>query len=70
MAQAQFFVDVGDLMNVPFVDLKAQYATLRPAMEITIQSVLDRTAYILGPEVDSFEQAFGEYVGVKQCVLV
>ncbi len=55
-------------MNVTFVDLKAQYATLRPAMDDAIQSVLDRTAYILGPEVSSFEQAFGEFVGVDHVV--
>lgn len=55
-------------MNVPFVDLKAQYASLRPAMDEAIQNVLDRTAYILGPEVASFEQAFAEYVGVEHVV--
>lgn len=55
-------------MNVPFVDLKAQYAFLKPQMDAAIQSVLDRTAFILGLEVTDFEQAFARYVGVKHCV--
>ncbi len=55
-------------MNVPFVDLKAQYTSLKPQMDATIQSVLDRTAFILGKEVTEFEQAFAQYVGVKHCV--
>jgi dTDP-4-amino-4,6-dideoxygalactose transaminase len=55
-------------MNVPFVDLRAQYASLKPQMDTAIQSVLDRTAFILGREVTEFERAFAEYIGVKHCV--
>ena len=55
-------------MNVPFVDLKAQYASLKPEMDAAIQSVLDRSAFILGPEVDEFEAAFARYIGVKHAV--
>lgn len=55
-------------MNVPFVDLKAQYAFLKPQMDAAIQSVLERSAFILGPEVEAFEQAFAEYIGVKHAV--
>jgi dTDP-4-amino-4,6-dideoxygalactose transaminase len=52
-------------MNVPFVDLKAQYASLKPAMDAAIQSVLDRTAFILGREVEEFDAAFARYVGSR-----
>ena len=31
-------------MNIPFVDLKAQYASLRPQMDGAIQRVLERSA--------------------------
>lgn len=55
-------------MNVPFVDLKAQYRALQPQMDEAIQSVLNRTAFIMGPEVKSFEKAFAEYIGVKHVV--
>jgi dTDP-4-amino-4,6-dideoxygalactose transaminase len=55
-------------MSVPFVDLKAQYAALKPQMDAAIQSVLDRTAFILGKEVTEFEQTFAQYIGIKHCV--
>jgi dTDP-4-amino-4,6-dideoxygalactose transaminase len=55
-------------MNVPLVDLKAQYASLKPQIDAAIQGVLDRTAFILGKELTNFEQAFAAYVGVKHCV--
>ncbi len=55
-------------MNVPFVDLKAQYVSLKPQMDAAIQSVLDRAAFILGREVADFEQAFSRYVGTKYAV--
>ena len=56
------------MQQIPFVDLKAQYYSLKPEMDVAIQSVLDRTAFIMGPEVKTFEQAFAEYVGVKHAV--
>ena len=35
-------------MDIPFVDLKAQYQSLKPEMDATIQNVLDRTAFVMG----------------------
>jgi dTDP-4-amino-4,6-dideoxygalactose transaminase len=55
-------------MNIPFVDLKAQYTSLKPQIDTAIQGVLDRTAFILGPEVDAFERAFADYIGVTHAV--
>lgn len=55
-------------MFVPFVDLKAQYRALKPAMDAAIASVLERTAFILGPEVEAFERAFAAFVGVEHAV--
>lgn len=55
-------------MNIPFVDLKAQYRSLKPEMDVAMQSVLDRTAYIMGAEMEAFEKAFAEYIGVKHAL--
>ncbi|PIQ62874.1 MAG: transcriptional regulator [Bacteroidetes bacterium CG12_big_fil_rev_8_21_14_0_65_60_17] len=41
------------------VDLKTQYERLRPDIDRRIQSVLDSTAFIKGPEVNRFEEALG-----------
>jgi dTDP-4-amino-4,6-dideoxygalactose transaminase len=55
-------------MTIPFVDLKAQYASLRPDMDEAIAHVLNRAAFILGPEHDQFESAFASYIGVKHAM--
>jgi dTDP-4-amino-4,6-dideoxygalactose transaminase len=37
-------------------------------MDAAIQSMLDRSAFILGSEVTAFEQAFADYIGVKHAI--
>jgi dTDP-4-amino-4,6-dideoxygalactose transaminase len=55
-------------MAVPFVDLQAQYRSIKPEVDAAIQRVLDTSAFILGPEVEAFERAFAAYVGARWCV--
>jgi dTDP-4-amino-4,6-dideoxygalactose transaminase len=55
-------------LSVPFVDLKAQYDAIRPEMDAAIASVIHETAFIGGPHVKAFEEAFARYCGVAQCV--
>lgn len=54
--------------TIPLVDLKAQYATIRPQIDAALQCVLDSTAFILGPDVARFEQEFAAFCTVQQCV--
>jgi dTDP-4-amino-4,6-dideoxygalactose transaminase len=53
---------------VPFLDLRAQYATLREEVARVLLEVAESTAYVLGPKVAEFERAFAAYVGSKHCV--
>jgi dTDP-4-amino-4,6-dideoxygalactose transaminase len=55
-------------MIIPFIDLKAQYQSIKAEVDAAIQRVLDNTSFILGREVEAFEAAFAEYVGAKFCV--
>jgi len=55
-------------MNVPFNDLKIQYDALRHEIRPALEKVLESQHYILGPEVEAFEQAFAKYCGVKFAV--
>ena len=55
-------------MNIPFVDLKAQYQSLKGEIDTAIQSVINKTAFVGGPYVQEFEIAFGEKYGVKNCI--
>ncbi len=51
----------GNTMNVPFVDLKSQHLSIANEVDEAISSVMQRTAFILGPEVSRFEKAFAKY---------
>ena len=55
-------------MQIPFVDLKAQYSNIKEEIDKAIQEVLDNTAFIKGPYVDHFEEQFGDAMGVKNTV--
>lgn len=55
-------------MNVPFVDLKAQYASIKPEVDAAIGEVLDAATFVMGPQVRQFEEAFAAYVGTRYCV--
>ena len=55
-------------MPVPFVDLQAQYRSIKSEVDAAIQRVLDTSAFVLGREVEAFERAFAEYVGAEFCV--
>jgi dTDP-4-amino-4,6-dideoxygalactose transaminase len=53
---------------IPFVDLRAQYATLRGEMLPALEEVLAGGTYVLGPRVAEFEEAFAAYLGARHCV--
>jgi dTDP-4-amino-4,6-dideoxygalactose transaminase len=55
-------------MTIPFVDLQAQYRTIKTEIDEAIRRVLDTSAFVLGREVEAFERAFAEYVGARECV--
>jgi dTDP-4-amino-4,6-dideoxygalactose transaminase len=53
---------------IPFVDLRAQYLSIKAEIDEAIARVLETTAFVLGREVEAFEAAFAEYVGARFCV--
>lgn len=55
-------------MNVPFVDLKAQYRSIKTEIDQAIQGILDRTEFVNGPTVARFEQGFAALHGAKHAV--
>jgi dTDP-4-amino-4,6-dideoxygalactose transaminase len=57
-------------MQIPFVDLKAQYKSIKSEIDAAITRVVENAAFILGPEVAAFEEAFADYVGARYCVAV
>jgi dTDP-4-amino-4,6-dideoxygalactose transaminase len=55
-------------MNIPPVDLKLQHAEIAEEVAAGWAEVLGKTAFINGPQVAAFEQAYAEYSGVPHCV--
>lgn len=55
-------------MNVPLIDLTAQYRIIRPEIQDAIHHVLDRQQFILGPEVSALETDAAKYCGTNFAV--
>ncbi len=55
-------------MNIKFLDLQAQYRSIKEEMDRAIHEVLDSSMYILGPAVANFEEKFAEYCSSKFAV--
>ena len=51
-------------MNVPLLDLKGQYATIRDEVREALDRVIESQHFILGPEVEALEREVAEY---SQC---
>src|SRR5918912_2011399 len=51
----------------PFVDLRAQYLSIKEEIDAAIARVLNNTSFVLGREVEAFEAAFAEYTGARLC---
>lgn len=55
-------------MNVPFVDLYAQYQLIQEDIDAVISDVIRKSAYIGGEYVEQFEDDFRSYLGSSHCV--
>lgn len=55
-------------MKVPFVDLRSMHEEIREELRSVFDRVLDQSTFVLGPEVQRFEQEFAAYVGTGHCV--
>jgi dTDP-4-amino-4,6-dideoxygalactose transaminase len=55
-------------MKVPFLELKSTYLELKVEMDTAYQRVMDSGWYLLGQELEAFEDEFAAYCGVKHCV--
>ncbi len=57
-------------MNIPFVDLHAQYQSIKTEIDKTLHQVIDETDFIRGKYVEEFEKNFASALGVKHCIAV
>jgi dTDP-4-amino-4,6-dideoxygalactose transaminase len=55
-------------MNIPFVDLKAQYESIKNEIDSAIAEVISKSVFVGGPFVESFEKDFGKFCNAKHCI--
>ena len=54
--------------QVPFVDLKAQYQSIKQEIDAAMASVIDRTAFVGGAECERFEEDFARFCEVNHAI--
>ncbi|MBK1813410.1 DegT/DnrJ/EryC1/StrS family aminotransferase [Clostridium sp. YIM B02505] len=57
-------------MNVPLIDLKAQYENIKIELNSRVLDILSSVNYIMGGQVESFEREFASYLDVKNAISV
>lgn len=55
---------------IPFVDLKAQYLSIKEEIDPAVINVLESTQFVLGSEVTAFEQEFADYCQANEAIAV
>ncbi|WP_213806334.1 DegT/DnrJ/EryC1/StrS family aminotransferase [Granulicella sp. dw_53] len=55
-------------MKIPFMDLRSLHEGISEELRDVFDRILDKSTFVLGPEVQTFEQEFAAYVGTRYCV--
>jgi dTDP-4-amino-4,6-dideoxygalactose transaminase len=55
-------------MNVPLLDLRAQFQTIRGEIMAAVERVFESQHFILGPEVEAFERDAAEYCHARHAI--
>jgi dTDP-4-amino-4,6-dideoxygalactose transaminase len=53
---------------IPMLDLKAQYAQIKPQVDAAMMRVVESQHFINGPDVDALEQEVAKYCQAKHCI--
>lgn len=54
--------------QIPLVDLKVQYQSIKPEIDVAIERVIANASFILGHEVSQFENAFATFCEAQYCI--
>jgi dTDP-3-amino-3,4,6-trideoxy-alpha-D-glucose transaminase len=59
---------IGPAPAVPFRDLAGELDQIRDELDEAVRAVLDSGWFVLGPELEAFEEEFAAYCGAQHCV--
>ena len=54
--------------KIPFVDLNAQYLSIKDEVDAAVLKVMQSSAFILGPEEKAFEEEFAAFCQTKYAI--
>ena len=55
-------------MNVPLLDLQAQFKTIEPEIREAVDRVISSQRFIMGPEMEAFEEEVRQYIGANHAI--
>lgn len=55
-------------MTIPFLDLKAQYKSIKGEIKEAVNNIFETCAFVGGKEVETFEKIFADYCHASYCV--
>jgi dTDP-4-amino-4,6-dideoxygalactose transaminase len=55
-------------MNIPLLDLKAQFQPLRAEILVAMQAVCDEQGFALGPRIVVLEESIARYIGSRYAI--
>lgn len=55
-------------MNIPFVDLKSQYLSIKTEIDSAIADVIEKTSFVGGPFLEAFENEFAGFCRARYCI--
>jgi dTDP-4-amino-4,6-dideoxygalactose transaminase/acetyltransferase-like isoleucine patch superfamily enzyme len=56
--------------SIPFLDLRAQYRSIREEVRAAVDGVLESGVFVLGAEVEAFEREYAAYCGTEHAIAV
>jgi dTDP-4-amino-4,6-dideoxygalactose transaminase len=59
---------MSEIRTVPFVDLYAQYQSIKAEVDAAISDVIANSTFIRGPYIERFESEFSALVGARHCI--
>lgn len=58
------------MIKIPYLDLKAQYNSIKSEIDAAIQKTLENSTFVLGPDVEEFEKEFADFCNTKYAIAV
>ena len=56
------------MREIPLIDLRRQNSALEKEIDMAVHNIIESSKFILGPEIEKFEDRFGRFCNAKHCI--